>query len=379
MDNSFNLSQCLVERYKLSQENAESFVSEIFSVVRENLDKDKIVKVKGLGTFKLIDMNARESVDVNTGERIIIEGRSRITFTPENALRDRINSPFAQFESIDIDDGIDFTSIDEKYEIQEEEDKKEDKELMSEETEVQSSQDSISNKEEEEAPIERLIDIAEPLEEEGPAEEPFLKEPHKDTSEKETTGAEEEKNSTEANTSDVHNPYCEELIKEGITHSKKIIVLLYLLLGLFGIALLLGAVYFGYKLGTNRVDYNSIVPNKPVTKVVVMKPKRADIKTVAATEKPDTTQSEKAEVDSVELMQAVYNKDARVRTGAYKIVGLAKTVKVQKGQTLSGISRAYLGEGMECYVEVYNGGKKEVKAGEEIKIPQLKLKKRIRK
>ncbi|MDO4197117.1 MAG: HU family DNA-binding protein, partial [Prevotellaceae bacterium] len=109
------LSQCLVEKYNLSQHDADTFVAEMFSIIRENLAYDGIVKVKGLGTFKLAEMNARESVNVNTGERITIEGRNKISFTPENSVRDRINAPFSAFESIDLAEDIDFSLIDQKY------------------------------------------------------------------------------------------------------------------------------------------------------------------------------------------------------------------------------------------------------------------------
>lgn len=373
-----SLSQCIVERYGLSKEKAETFVSEIFAVVRENLYKDKIVKVKGLGTFKLLDVNARESVDVNTGERIVIEGRSRLTFTPENALRDRINSPFSQFESIDIDDNADFTSIDAKYDSSEDNNSNEENSIDAEEQPAVTAQDPTSKQEEDEAPIERLIDVAESVEQDKPAAENVV------TDEKEqglnnniTAGAANNDMET-SDTPNVRSPYCEDLIREEITHSRKIIGLLYAVLIMLGIALLFGAVYFGYKLGTNHFHYSAVAPTKPTAKVVVVKPKAADSKPEAKADTPDTAKFVKTEPDSVELMQAIYNKDVRVRTGAYKIVGLGKTVKVQKGQTLSGISRAYFGEGMECYVEVYNDGKKGVKAGEEIKIPLLKLKKRIK-
>ena len=110
------LSLCLTDKFPLSDVDSDNFVSTLFTIIRERLESDRLVKVKGLGTFKLTEMNARDSVDINTGERIRIEGRYKLSFTPENAVRDRINSPFASFESVDLDDeNIDFASIDEKY------------------------------------------------------------------------------------------------------------------------------------------------------------------------------------------------------------------------------------------------------------------------
>lgn len=115
MSRKKTFSSVLVEKYNLTQRDADQFVTEMFAVIRENLLKDKVVKVKGLGTFKLTEISARKSVNVNTGESIVLDGRSKVTFTPENAVRDRINAPFAQFESFDIEDSTDFNTIDAKY------------------------------------------------------------------------------------------------------------------------------------------------------------------------------------------------------------------------------------------------------------------------
>lgn len=403
----------LVERYSLSRSEAEEFVTSIFGVVRDNLDKDKIVKVKGLGTFKLADVNARESIDVNTKERIVIEGRAKISFTPENAVRDRINSPFSQFETVDLDDDVDFSSIDDKYKETEEEnaepaqqEKADIEPAVAEETTI-TDKSIVVGKEEVmpdasvSEPISEPVLEAEPepepeplsapepipaqepeaehesdsaqepeLEEEKPEEADSEKEPHEKASSEPARGPQV--------TVPARNPFCEELIREGITHSREIIRLLYLLLALVVIVLLIGAVCLGYKMGSNAA-LKEAAPVKPAPrKVVVVKKKPAATKPVKKIVPVDTVKHAVQKVDTLAMMQEQYNKDARVRTGAYCIVGLDKVIKVREGQTFEGICRTSLGEGMECYVEVFNAGKKEYKAGDEIKIPLLKLKKRMK-
>ena len=106
----------LVSRYGLKEEEATEFITAMFDIICEQLDApDKQVKVKGLGTFKVTSVGARASVDVNTGERIIIEGRNKISFTPEVLLRDRVNRPFVQFETVVLNDGVDFSEIDREF------------------------------------------------------------------------------------------------------------------------------------------------------------------------------------------------------------------------------------------------------------------------
>ena len=394
----------LVERYSLSRTEAEEFVTSIFGVVRDNLDKDKIVKVKGLGTFKLADVNARESIDVNTKERIVIEGRAKISFTPENAVRDRINSPFSQFETVDLDDDVDFSSIDDKYKETEEEnaeptlqEKADVEPVVTEETTITDKSVAVG-KEEVMSDTSVSEPISEPVPEPVPEPEPEpVPEPVPELEEEKSGEVDSEKEPQEKASPEpargpqvtvpARNPFCEELIREGITHSREIIRLLYLLLALVVIVLLIGAVCLGYKMGSNAA-LKEAAPVKPAPrKVVVEKKKPAATKPVEKIVPVDTVkQAAQAtqptqtaqKVDTLAMMQEQYNKDVRVRTGAYCIVGLDKVVKVREGQTFEGICRTSLGEGMECYVEVFNAGKKEYKAGDEIKIPLLKLKKRMK-
>ncbi len=103
-----NIAAVLAAKKNLSPEEAEKYVDAFFSLVNEALIPDKIVKIKGFGTFKLIDVRDRESVDVNTGERMVIDGHSKITFAPDNTLKELVNKPFSQFETVVLNDGVDF-------------------------------------------------------------------------------------------------------------------------------------------------------------------------------------------------------------------------------------------------------------------------------
>ena len=115
-----DLAQRLAEKSGISLQDAELFIRKMFDVANEGLQSDKLVKMKWLGTFKVMAVKDRESVDVNTGERIIIEGRDKISFTPDNILKEIVNKPFAQFETVVVNESVDFDEIDRKFENAEE-------------------------------------------------------------------------------------------------------------------------------------------------------------------------------------------------------------------------------------------------------------------
>ena len=114
--NKQDIAAVLAVKHGLPQKEADSFLSHVIDVLNDALKEEKLVKVKGLGTFKVTSVNARASVDVNTGERIVIEGREKISFTPETSMRDWVNRPFAQFETVVVNEGVNFDEIDAKYE-----------------------------------------------------------------------------------------------------------------------------------------------------------------------------------------------------------------------------------------------------------------------
>lgn len=116
-----DLSQDLVDKFELDKKQANNFVEKMFSILQTGLQNEKIVKIKGLGTFKVISVQSRKSIDVNTGEPILIDGRDKISFTPDSDMRDYVNRPFAQFETVAVNDGTDFSLIDKKFEEEEQE------------------------------------------------------------------------------------------------------------------------------------------------------------------------------------------------------------------------------------------------------------------
>ena len=377
----------LSEKYGLSLGDASDFVSAMFDVVKEELDgADSSVKIKGFGTFKVSAVGARASVDVNTGERIIIDGRNKISFTPEVLLRDRVNRPFVQFETVVLNDGVDFSEIEEESE----------EELDSvSETEPQGVQLSPT------APTSQSTDHYSSSE---TASKAVNTEEHRDMARRlmtpKTETIEDSEESDDKTTATAPEADDEGIVIGGCRQrSPRIMYVLTIASFLILVSLGIG-MYFLYQ----RIEEKNHVIDRLESRLYAQQEaaERADAQPAVAVK--DTIVSndslraaEKAKKDSIAASKSAveakasqssvapstattpsdYNYDTRVRTGAYIIVGVAKTVTVQPGQTLASISKAYLGEGMECYVEVLNN-RHSVKAGEKLKIPQLKLKPRKR-
>lgn len=401
------LSLCLTDKFPLSDVDSDNFVSTLFTIIRERLESDRLVKVKGLGTFKLTEMNARDSVDINTGERIRIEGRYKLSFTPENAVRDRINSPFASFESVDLDDeNIDFASIDEKYYAKEsinpiianavEVESVEEKLLVvpvhlsfteKTDTDNKKSTDEITEK-----PIIEQNDKGADIRNNTVVVEQSVIHENTESCIAEQTSQPEGDKILEPETVP-HNTHCEVLIKDDIDYSKKILMTLRWILALVIVVLACVGAYFIYDIGRDNgtkayYKHNSSVESR---KEKIPNNNPVDVEKtyiVSVSDKSVEKPQQKAEVNSdkktVDENSAatnpndIYNKDARVRTGAYNIIGLDQMVTVRAGQTLKGISKAYFGEGMECYIEAYNGVT-SVKEGDTLRIPKLQLKKKSKK
>ena len=463
----------LSEKYGLSLGDASDFVSAMFDVVKEELDgADSSVKIKGFGTFKVSAVGARASVDVNTGERIIIDGRNKISFTPEVLLRDRVNRPFVQFETVVLNDGVDFSEIEEESE----------EELDSvSETEPQGGQLSSTSptgqSTDQPAPAEQPQGVqlsptaptgqstdqptlseqpqgvqlsptaptsqstdqltdqptlseqpqgvqlsptaptgqptdqsANPQSSSATASKAVNTEEHRDMARRLMTPKTETIEEDSEESDDKTTATAPEADNEGIViggcrqRSPRIMHVLTIASFIILVSLGIG-MYFLYQ----RIEEKNHVIDRLESRLYAQQKaaERADAQPAVAVK--DTIVSndslhaaelraaEKAKKDSIAASKSAaeakasqssaapstattpsdYNYDTRVRTGAYIIVGVAKTVTVQPGQTLASISKAYLGEGMECYVEVLNN-RHSVKAGEKLKIPQLKLKPRKR-
>ena len=383
----------LSEKYGLSLGDASDFVSAMFDVVKEELDgADSSVKIKGFGTFKVSAVGARASVDVNTGERIIIDGRNKILFTPEVLLRDRVNRPFVQFETVVLNDGVDFSEIEEESE----------EEL-----------DSVTETEPQEVQLSSTAPTGQSANPQSPSEtasKAVNTEEHRDMARRlmtpKTETIEEDSEESDDKTTATALEADDEGIVIGGCRQRSPRIMYVLTIASFIILVSLGiGMYFLYQ----RIEEKNHVIDRLESRLYAQQEaaERADAQPAVAVK--DTIVSndslhaaelraaEKAKKDSIAASKSAaeakvshssvapstattpsdYNYDTRVRTGAYIIVGVAKTVTVQPGQTLASISKAYLGEGMECYVEVLNN-RHSVKAGEKLKIPQLKLKPRKR-
>lgn len=447
----------LVGRYGLKEEEATEFISAMFDIICEQLDgADKQVKVKGLGTFKVTSVGARASVDVNTGERIIIEGRNKISFTPEVMLRDRVNRPFVQFETVVLNDGVDFSEIDNEFNGSKQEvaasdstvetanetvadDAEEVAEKAVVETIDESVAESVVGAEEDKSDVaieENASDVVpENVMDQGQKEEakPELKNEsvpeygHEPMSEVEADNSYEsqqstvglssdesvEKSSDDSQQSSVESsattPQPKEVVVAEGCKQRNPRLMYWFSIASFVLLIFIGVgMYFLYE----QVKAKNVAIEQLQTKLAMhsmalksaaVEPKQgvaskknivADTtdaaKQVAITDAAETVAKEEVskpiektheppvaekKKSNVPKPAADYNFDVRVRTGAYIIVGEETSVTVRSGQTLASISRAYLGPGMECYVEVFNN-RKEVKPGDKLRIPKLKIKPR---
>ena len=480
------LGKLLADKSGLSQVEAELFIRKMFDVCNQGLEADKQVKIKWLGTFKVQATKDRESINVNTGERFTIEGRDKLTFTPDNILKEIVNKPFAQFETVVVNDGVDFDEIDEKFgeeqtedapaqvidfldeektatpnpEVvvigseKEKEDEDEDelakqiaieqaklerlKQAQLEQERIQKEKLEKEKQEQERLEQERLEQERleqERLEQERLEQERLeqdrLKQERLEQERLEQERLEQEKlelaQQQQALKAVVEPavPASDESEEEESSNSHHIVIPRYLVVAvcLIVVALIGGMGWFAFNYGqmTAQRDHLAMqlnqyhqapakkVPAKPAaaplsqeqklrqkamedsirmakTAEAVKLAENSDEESANAEKAKQTEAKAKAEAkekakDKVEekatskIASSQYDKDARVRTGAYRIIGVAQTVTVGAGQTLEQISTRYLGSGMECYVEALNGTS-TVKAGQKIKIPKLELKKK---
>ena len=461
------LGKLLADKSGLSQVEAELFIRKMFDVCNQGLDADKQVKIKWLGTFKVQATKDRESINVNTGERFTIEGRDKLTFTPDNILKEIVNKPFAQFETVVVNDGVDFDEIDEKFGEEQTEDAPaqvidfldEEKTatpnpevvVIGSETEKEKeAEDELAKQIAiEQAKLERLKQAQ--LEQERIQKEKLEKEKQEqerlEQERLEQERLEQEKLEQErleqeklelaqqqqalkavvepAVPASDESEEEEEEEEEEPSNSHHIVIPRYLVVAvcLIVVALIGGMGWFAFNYGqmTAQRDHLAMqlnqyhqapakkVPAKPAaaplsqeqklrqkamedsirmakTAEAVKLAEKSDEESASAEEAKQTEAKAKAEAkekakDKAEekatskIASSQFDKDARVRTGAYRIIGVAQTVTVGAGQTLEQISTRYLGSGMECYVEALNGTS-TVKAGQKIKIPKLELKKK---
>lgn len=427
------LGKLLADKSGLSQVEAELFIRKMFDVCNQGLEADKQVKIKWLGTFKVQATKDRESINVNTGERFTIEGRDKLTFTPDNILKEIVNKPFAQFETVVVNDGVDFDEIDEKFGEEQTEDAPEqvidflDEEktatpnpevvvIGSEKEKEKEAEDELAKQIAiEQAKLEKLKQAQ--LEQEKLEQERLEQEKLELAQQQQALKAVVEPAVPASDESEDE----EEEEEEESSNSHHIVIPRYLVVAvcLIVVALIGGMGWFAFNYGqmTAQRDHLAMqlnqyhqapakkVPAKPAAAPLsqeqklrqkamedsIRMAKTAEAVKLAENSDEESANAEKAkqaeakakaeakdkaeEKAASKIASSQYDKDARVRTGAYRIIGVAQTVTVGAGQTLEQISTRYLGSGMECYVEALNGTS-TVKAGQKIKIPKLELKKK---
>lgn len=458
--NSLNgLADKLAEKSGLSQIEAELFIRKMFDVCHQGLAADKIVKMRWLGTFKVTSVKERESVDVNTGERIVIEGRDKISFTPDNILKEIVNKPFAQFETVIVNDGVDFESIDKKYEDSLEDEEQEESlekpkpiievveptetplpDVVSEET---TQAEAVSSSEPTTSGVIDFLDVPE-----NPSEDSCVVVVGEDsTIEPQITVSQEvpteeisssvsddiQADSREENSNAVIEAETDAEIEADdeveIRRRHFIIPKYVVIIASFTLLLLIGGLgWFAFNYGQMAAQRDHLelqLAQYKTDKNVVAKPanvksqeqllqekarqdslrmakandaikaaERADSLKSAAVDKEISVKNLKAAEKSAELKKKSaidkkqdkvaehakvvsdkYDSDPRVRTGAYRIVGVDQVVTVGEHQTMATLSKRYLGPGMECYIEALNGTS-TIKSGQKVKIPKLELKKK---
>ena len=452
-----DISKVLIERNGLGKKEAAAFANAMFDIIQQALERDRIVKVKGLGTFKIIDVDARESVNVNTGERVLIEGHDKITFVPDALMKELVNKPFSQFETVVLKDGVDFEDVEESQDIPlvefgesinlkpvilgEEKPVEIPIENPIDEPPVEKLvEEPIVNHVED--PVEESVNELEPEEKQKPeekleaeenlepakliSEEPISEElipeaivteesvsdePALDESVSEEPVSEDlmSVESLSADPSETEEPYEEETEEESPVYAweeessdnkKWWIAIAACLVGLIG-GYLLGSYYPLSKFTSQNdillvypdsVKKTDVVPEVIDTLEDVLEPVKDSEEPVGVDEASEP-ESETLEVQKSEPSKSPENQaepkyevdpakydamDVRIRTGAYKIIGTERVVKVKEGENLGKIARQVLGPDMECYLEAYNGmnASTELKVGQEIKIPKLQLKKK---
>ena len=494
MSNIKDLAKIVADRYDMHQQDAEKFMDDMFSLIRSALINDEQVKIKGLGTFKVQTVKERASVNVNTGEKVMINSHDRISFTPDATMRDSVNKPFAHFVTVPLNEGVVFDDMDDMSKVADSTEpkgrniKSDGYDLLehSAETTVKANTDTgvntdtgintgqedivetLSSELQPAASLKRAVQedivetVATPVDnasnvaahEAGTAIPKADQHERKavmqmvqddenrvdnseqdeigndmpeqsagklnfmaiDTAEDSTSGKENQEpaivslsepeeyktndNQTEENTTAMSD---EKNLNPSVAEDNDHSFLISLLLGLavFVVGVIVGRAtaditmqdvkaYLGLKPEVKvHVIYKRLpapspekkdstagkkdVPtaeNKKVAPAAVGKTDKKTIK-VADTEKKPV---EKKAADKP-MANENYNKDPRVRTGAYIITGVQQTVTAAEGETVASISKRYLGPGMECYVEALNG--KTISAGQKVKIPALKLKKKV--
>jgi nucleoid DNA-binding protein len=418
-----------VEKGQLQEHEALKFVTSVFQVIREGLERDGLVKVRGLGTFKIVGVSARESVSVSTGARVVIQGHDKITFTPDAMMKELVNKPFSQFETVILNEGVDSQMLNQWSEKEQA--------LLNNIVEAPDEPEVEAEPDDEEA------EAGKPAEKDNttvkPAEETAATANNNQTDEKAgkekatAAGTGKDKPATPA-AKKVAKGHDEDYFKEEVKQKEEKEVekkenSYWWAWALLAVAACVVSFAIGYIYGTgvagkdveevvavpvdttakakaDSVANDSVAPEKPAVKDTASVAKKPEVKPKEEKKAPEVKPKEEKKAPEVKPKEekkapevkpkeekkapeaqatADWKKydamDARLQHGAYGIVGTDRELTVKQGQTITSITRSTLGPGMECYIEVYNGLKRgePLKAGQKIKIPKVETKKKLMK
>lgn len=374
------IADAVAKKHKITVKEAEKFVSAIFDVVNEGLKTDKLVKVKGLGTFKVQAVKPRESVNVNTGERVLIEGHEKVSFTPDATMKELVNKPFAQFETVVLNDGVDFADIESKSD-DEEKAENTDEIVVSAEEIVASDEEKAETKEEITAEI---ID-KKPAEEvpQQAVEIPMVaveaKEEIVEEREEEQKESVEEKETVvevKAEAVEEQPEQVAEVPKVNAFPIEKPKKINWLLWSSVAFAVIAVMYFFGYKFGKDAALRDNKMAIRTQAEDSLAEKTKTTAKQTATNTGKTTAKAAQQATDEAEKYKKM-SRDKRIRYGAYDIVGIEKTVVLKKGQTMQSYSRRALGPDMVGYFQVLNNAT-TMSAGDTMKVPKVELRPQYR-
>ena len=350
------IADAVAKKHKITVKEAEKFVSSMFDVMNEGLKTDKLVKVKGLGTFKVQAVKPRESVNVNTGERVLIEGHDKVSFTPDTTMKELVNKPFALFETVVLNDGVDFADLERKPDDEEKKEKADETTVSDSETvvsdeEKKETKEAITTEISDEKPSEEMPQLSaevpmaaiEPKEEVAEEREEGQKEIVEEKEifmEVEAEAVEKQSETVKVQSETVLEKQPEtvsEMPKAAASSAEKTKKINWMLWVYIAVGIVAVMYFFGYKFGKDAA--------LPV-------------------------------VDEADKFRQL-SSDRRIRYGAYDIIGIEKTVVLKKGQTMQSYSRRALGPDMVAYFQVLNNAT-TMSAGDTMKVPKVELRPQYR-
>ena len=389
------IADAVAKKHKITVKEAERFVSSMFDVMNEGLKTDKLVKVKGLGTFKVQAVKPRESVNVNTGERVLIEGHDKVSFTPDTTMKELVNKPFALFETVVLNDGVDFADLERKPDDEEKKEKADETTISDSETVVsdekkKETKEAITTEISDEKPSEEMPQLSaevpmaaiEPKEEVAEEREEGQKEIVEEKGifmEVEAEAVEKQSETVKVQSETVLEKQPEtvsEMPKAAASSAEKNKKINWMLWVYIAVAIVAVMYFFGYKFGKDAAlrDNKEVVRTQTKNSLAIKTKKTAKKPTVKI--KKPVAKVAQPVVDEADKFRQL-SSDRRIRYGAYDIIGIEKTVVLKRGQTMQSYSRRALGPDMVAYFQVLNNAT-TMSAGDTMKVPKVELRPQYR-